>query len=209
MKINRITKMVLPAILLASSTSCYAFGLGFSTISGNESWDDNNTSSGKTDHDVSASGFMFDTIVAKDRLFNYRFTYQNEENKQSNGNFKFEGYTISNDFGFGVFKNQWVRLWLGPRFTTTAYDSVTVNGVTRGTDVVGIAYGPVIGVNVNFPQVVSLSVTMGRMFSGGYVGNIDNYTGAGSSIFGDDVDVDITGSFLAISVIFRINDSYK
>lgn len=207
MKIDRLIQSTFLIVLLAWGSSSFAIGLGFTSVSGSETWDNNNTS-GSTDHDVDAKGFMFDTNVAKNRLFNYRFTYQNEENKQSNGDFKFKGYTIANDFGFGAFRNQWVRLWIGPRFTTTAYDKVTIGGVTRGTDVVGIAYGPVIGINVNFPQVVSLSVTTGRMIGGGYVGNIDNFSGTGSSIFGDDVDVDVTGSFINISVVFRIADNF-
>lgn len=205
MKIKQYLTFILPITLLIWTSNSFAIGLGFTSASGNEKWSTNNTNTSDSDHDVSATGIMFDTNVAKNRLFNYRLTYQNEENKSSNGSFKYEGYAIANDFGFGVFKNEWVRLWIGPRFTTTVYDTVSVNNVQRGTDVVGIAYGPVIGINVNFPQVVSLSITTGRMIGGGYIGNIDNF---GTSIFGDDVDVDVKSSFLNISVVFRIRDNY-
>ncbi len=116
----------------------------------------------KTDYKESAGiGFVFDTNVQKDKLFNYRLgvEFLNRVVQDVNGTACTDNcdyglrVNIVNTFGFGIVRNENIRVWVGPRINI-AYNSD--NGNASRTELeLGIA--PVIGINVNLGKVISLS----------------------------------------------------
>lgn len=204
MRIKKYSKILLPVLAMLWAGESSALGMGFTSGSADEEWTDNESFvSTKTDYEVSNFGFVLDTNVAKNRLFNYRFSLTQEENKSATGGIKYEGIGMTHDFGFRLFSNQHVRVWLGPRLNTAFYDTISVGGVGIDGDVLGISFGPVLGVNVHVKDILSFSLTTG-ILQGGYVGD---YTNSGTFGSGD-IDNDIDSSFMNLSVIFRIRDQY-
>ena len=167
-----------------------------------EEWENDILNNG--DRDVSNVGFVVDTAVARNKVFNYRFTFLKEENNADGGRLDMQGYAMTHDFGFGVVRTKNVRLWLGPQLKGSYYDDITLNsgGTTTG-DVVGFGVGPVIGLNVNLPQVVSFSFTAAYHIIGFYTG--DSYYDSSGNYY-DTVDSDSTGLYLTLGLIFRINE---
>jgi hypothetical protein len=176
----------------------HAVGLGFSIGTGSEKWEQDRVHVG--DRDIRNMGFIVDTAVARDKLFNYRFTFLKEENNATDaGRLDMDGYAMTHDFGFGVIRSKQIRLWLGPQLKGSFYDDLYINSTnTRiSDDVIGFGFGPVLGLNVHVPQVVSFSFTAAyHMFSA--------YSGDYAS--GDSLDADSTGLYFNAALIFRINE---
>jgi len=66
----------------------------------------------ESDYKTRMIGVMLDTNVARDSLFNYRLNISLDENEINFGRFKdkLDGYVMDHTFGFGVLRNQNVRL---------------------------------------------------------------------------------------------------
>jgi len=188
-------------------SNSFALGLGLSLGQGTEEWEDQDDSilvNNNGDRKVSSVGFVLDTAVANNKVFNYRLTLMAEENERDSGGayVNLKGYAMTHDFGFGVFRNKHVRLWLGPQLKGAYYEEMThsSNGVEIG-DAIGFGLNAVAGVNVHLPKVVSFGFTAGYQVLGAYGGDYD---------LTDQYDLDVTssGPFFSASVIFRINDDY-
>ncbi|WP_455205917.1 hypothetical protein [Kaarinaea lacus] len=184
------------------ASNSFALGLGLAVGKGTEEWEDNDTSFYDGDREVSNIGFVLDTAVAKNKVFNYRLTLMSEENKiDTGGRVNLKGYAMTHDFGFGVFRNKHVRLWLGPQLKGAYYEEMTNSSGLEIGDAVGFGLSAVAGVNVHLPKVVSFGFTAGYQVVGAYAGSYD-------SDFVDDLDVNSSGPFFSASLIFRIDDDY-
>lgn len=146
---------------------------------------------------------MLDSAVANDRVFNYRLNigvYNWSEEFEDDSEFDLTGFMMSHDFGFGVFRNKYVRLWLGPeiRFAFGTGDEDENDGYD--VEIVSFGVGPVLGLNLHFGPVVSLGLKSGYLFEG-VAGNADGFD-----------SIDFHGSdtmyFFTLSLIFRINDEF-
>ncbi|MBP7736958.1 MAG: hypothetical protein KA369_13355 [Spirochaetes bacterium] len=108
---------------------------------------------------------IFDTVVAKDRLFNYRLSMDCENSTVQKdyifGSLSYDTnrLTISNTFGFGFFRTSRLRLWAGPQFAlsyefksknNTIYDPVIYNKI-----------GPVVGLNIHTGNEITFAIEMG------------------------------------------------
>jgi hypothetical protein len=108
---------------------------------------------------------IFDTVVAKDRLFNYRLSMDCENYTVQRdlifGNLYYNTnrLTVSNTFGFGFFRTNRIRLWAGPQFSlsyefksknNTIYDPVIFNKI-----------GPVVGLNIHTGNEMTFAIEMG------------------------------------------------
>ena len=198
MKHNKLLANFALAFLLSLiATQSYAVGLGFSFGAGSEEWEEDRVQLG--DRDVRNMGFVIDTAVARDKIFNYRFSLLKEENNSSNAGLDMDGYSMTLDFGFGVLRTKQVRLWLGPQFKGSLYRDVYVGSNNTGLvdDVIGFGFGPVIGLNVHLPQVMSFSFTAAYHFMSTYSGDYIN---------GGTFDADSTGLYFNAALIFRINE---
>jgi hypothetical protein len=189
-------------LTLSGATQVYAVGLGFSVGTGTEEWENDTLNNG--DRDISNVGFVVDTAVARNKVFNYRFTFLKEENNADGGRLDMQGYSMTHDFGFGVVRTRNIRFWLGPELRTSYYDDLTLtNGTSVSGDVIGFNVGPAVGLNVNLPQVVSFSFAAAYHIIGFYSGD-SNYSS--SNGYYQDVDADSNGLYLTIGLIFRINE---
>lgn len=196
-----IYKIILVVLLLACGMGqTYASGLGFSFGIGKEKWEQDRENLG--DRNINNVGFVVDNAVARNSVFNYRFTFSQEENNADGGNLDMEGYSMTHDFGFGIYRNKHVRLWLGPEIRATYYKDLYLTNTNTpiSGDIFGFSAGPVFGVNVNLPEVVSFTFTAAYHVIGKYNGD---YSGGG---FSDDITVDSTGLYLTAGLIFRIQE---
>lgn len=187
-----------------------AVGLGLYATSGSGSGeyefeDDTNPDYDlDTDTEREGFGFVIDSAVANDRVFNYRMNigrYYWEEEFENGTEFDVTGFMWTHDFGFGVVRNRFMRLWLGPeiRFAWGHGDDDDNDGYDVYMYSAGV--GPVVGLNLHLGPVVSLGIKAGYLFETIY-GNAD-----------DDVDdIEIDGgdhlSFVNLSLLFRIKDWY-
>ncbi len=167
-----------------------------------------------TDNDNRSLGFVLDTALARDALFNYRLNLGYGKwnwKKEAGGKLKLNAYTMDHTFGFGVYRNQFVRLWLGPqlRFAVANGDYIDSSGnKDRDWDYsyVGIGVGPVFGLNVNPGDRFTASLTIGYRFMR-YYGE-DDYKGNTSNYHESKYDSDEKQLFMNISFFFRLNDTF-
>jgi hypothetical protein len=204
MKTRKIVKLFLTTIMMLWGSHGFAMGLGFTLGQSSEKWRDNdNLLAPDADHDVSSTGFMLDTIVAKRKTFGYRFAYLDEENKStSNGYDNYKGVATTHDFAFAVFANNLVRVWVGPRLKVVFYDDVVIGGSKTSANITGVLWGPIVGVNLHLGHVVSLSFSLAQLRG--------NYSDSGlfssSCSFSTtcSVDSDSNTTSFNVSFVFRV-----
>lgn len=146
-------------------------------------------------------GMTLDTNVAKDRVFNYRLEigYQHSWRKfdDVSSTLESDGFTINNIFGFSPYRNENVRLWLGPalRLSVDVFDNDDIEPFDDWISFGG-GIGPIIGLNWHMgPRVSgSLSLSYQYMVMGEYID-----TGFGDDVF-DGHEHLVTFGF---SVLFR------
>lgn len=140
-------------------------------------------------------GFVLDTKVAENALFNYRLNISTAFGTASFDELSVNGFTnndpeeikdlkevwdlgyirlsIDNTFGFGIVRSKLLRLWAGPQvrlgytYGNTTQD-ITVNGVSNSKihKYTGlIGFAPVIGANFNFGKTVTLTAETGYRYS--------------------------------------------
>jgi len=199
-------------ILFATmSGNAFAAGLGFfGTFEGGsgDDWEIDTNSQGSLkdiDSDVArfGVGFVFDTAVAKDKLFNYRLNAAlvgvdielTHDLFPDKADVDLVGLALDNTFGFGVLRTEKVRLWIGPRVRVGFYvGDVEEDDVTAAE----FGIGGALGANFHVSPTVSLGVETGFMYSG--------YAGEVETDFGDFDIEGTTGSlFLNGVVLFRLS----
>ncbi len=217
------TMMLLGVLVLLVSVRAApanAFGLGlFGDFSGGKMiWD------GKGAGFLTyGGGFVLDTNLASDVLFNYRLelgfgnlhsSYTAEETdyatqlylQQRTGTYipvyrtvtKWENSLLLSTvhyFGFGVLRTQYVRLWLGPQ--------ISFGGMLTNLTGVYLGMGFAVGLNVNIGKVFTISMTGSGRFLG--AGRFYTEIGKSKTSGGYGGDGRVTVAFM-----FRVGgDSYK
>jgi hypothetical protein len=211
--------------LLFTSSSIYAFGLGlYGTASkGSTEWTGTNNDTSKTweketDDTKKGLGFTLDTALAFDTLFNYRLQIGFNKIKMSgDNNWDFEGkeYHLYNNFGFGIFRSEIVRIWLGPQigfgWFNTEYQNLPSNAVVEENKfwTIFYSYGIILGFNFNFGDVVTIAIDGGYRLRNNYGNWSFDYRVTTTHIYGDN---DMTGkgkeAFVDVSFMFRIGDTF-
>lgn len=121
------------------------------------------------DRDKYGVGFLLDTNVAKNSLFNYRLNagYQrtNETLSGTGAQQNMNGLMIRNTFGFGLVRTENFRFFLGPviRFGFQFPDSAGYIG-SSGVDIWDLDVGGGLNVGMNFHLGDSLSLTIGPVY---------------------------------------------
>lgn len=141
------------SLFLLFACNAGAIGLGVYTTGGGGQ----NIDSEKDFTDLGL-GLVLDTAVEKDTLFNYRLSigYNNQSHNEGG---TIDQCIMDNAFGFGILRNDHVRLWLGPDLTLSASEN------PRGDMFYGVGIGPVIGVNVHLSDLLSLSFSVNASYS--------------------------------------------
>ncbi len=196
--------------ICAHVSETMAVGIGFYATSGMGDGEYEFDSDTNPDIDLDTDiqrcgyGFMLDTAVANDRVFNYRLNigiYNWSEEFEDDSEFELSGFMISHDFGFGVLRNKYVRLWLGPEVRFALGDGDEDDNHGYDVEIKSFGVGPVLGLNVHLGPVVSLGFKSGYLFEG--------VNGDADSL---DESIDFSGDdtmyYFTLSLIFRINDEY-
>lgn len=196
------------SMVYTQNVSAFGLGLTSSVTSGTakHTYEGNSQVSGSTDFnyetDRNSVGVVMDTNLSKDKVFNYRLgvMYEKEKLSRSGFNYEVKGVSFDNDFGFGVVRNENLRLWLGPELRLS-YLEKEWNSNTK-TALVEIGVGPVVGVNFNLGSVVTLSAKAGYIFNG-TAGNRTN-----TSASGGDTTISGTGNYplLNFALLFRMGE---
>jgi len=177
----------------------HAAGFGFYGSAGSGSGDFTYEGSPSFDVDTTHTGmgFVFDSNVSQDKLFNYQLNvgydkFNIEDN--SGDDLELSGLLISNAFGFGIVRTEGFRLWIGPEIRLTW---VSGNLNTYDYDAFGLGLGPAIGMNFNLPGPVSLGIKAGYQ--------VMNYAGEATSASSitTDFDIDENMFYVNFSLMFR------
>jgi len=204
---TRFVKIVFIAIccIFFSRAYSYATGIGVfgsfgygeteAELEGSNTFGENFIKNYDLDNTRYIFGFVMDTAVAENTLFNYRlqlgygrgtidFNYRREDtdtHSVTRNQYSYSIWDISlvHSFGFGIVRTQYVRLWLGPQIGLNYSDDL--NGSQYGE--FGIKFGLVAGINVNIGNFISLFVDGGiryqisfakePWFHNGYEGFVD------------------------------------
>lgn len=197
-------KFLIATVLTIVATKSYAVGLGFSAGTGWEKWEeDEDDPAHEEDRRVSNFGFVLDTAVARDKIFNYRVSFMIEKNNaDGGGDVDMRGISMTHDFGIAVYRSQLVRVWVGPELKAMSYSSLSSSssGENIDGDAYGFGVGPVAGVNLHLPNTVSFSFTTAYYIASRY--SADFTTENRYQDFG----MNSNGLHWKASIIFRINE---
>lgn len=220
-RINCFALLLLIGFFLTESL---AAGLGFNVTGGKGTieWDAVNWSHSGSDKDFhfdtdlasSGAGLLFDSAIGSYKVFNYRLNlglekgaykiedvYRYKVDPNISGKFETRGWFMSHDFGFKVFENRKMRLWLGPEFRISKSNGDLNKDKNYKIDITTLAIGPVLGLNLNMGKTVSLAFKIGALGTMSK-GEIDN------RFSGEDWDIesDSTYSFASAGIIFKLGE---
>jgi len=142
------------AMFLLFVCNASAIGLGgyLNGAYGSERFDENDYN-----YTSLGGGLILDTAVEKDSLLNYRLEIGYDK-KTFDGGGERDKYAMNNTFGFGILRNDLVRIWLGPE--VGIYYCETAGGFNY----FGGGIGPAIGTNVHLTDLISLSFSADALY---------------------------------------------
>lgn len=211
---KRLATPALVALSLAvaicfTAGSALASGMGpfLQGNSGGLTWKFDNSATGSEDVDASVlgvgAGFSFDTNCARDELVNYRINigleYAALDFEKTSEDDATAGLFFDNYIGFGVLRNEKLRLWVGPEvrlgFIKGIGDAYTdkLFGTTFGV-------GPAAGLNLHLSRELDLALTTGIRFDM-TTGSWEDQSGSTESFDGSGTVVHFT-----VSLLFRSLD---
>lgn len=235
-------------LILINSQPSYSHGVGFYTTGKAGGGISSNSWSGIGNNRLGINysigcGLVYDTAVASNDTFNYRLNAGYENNVASGYPFftdtSMHRVTLSNTFGFALFKNKYVRVWMGPqvelacRFAERSY-------FTNEGSLIGLVYTGTMG-HIKYSTgelgigcILGINVHTGDLFTLGFEVGLNGNFGIGHSErsrygvtvitmppFSPDVIRDIpriesnilyvlkVDALARISFIFRIGDAEK
>jgi hypothetical protein len=110
-------------------------------------------------------GVIFDTAVAKDRLFNYRINIDcSSEMTQkdlifANVSYSTNRLTVANTFGFGFVRTPFMRIWAGPQFALS-YEFKNKNSAIFDSRIYN-KVGTVVGLNLHAGKDMTFTFEVG------------------------------------------------
>lgn len=155
--------------------------------------------------DKAGIGLAFTSNLGKEDMFAYTLglEYTTPQYDNSSPSVLSDSATkigIINTFGFGVYGNEIIKLWIGPRINL-GYETYDSNGYSRAGMEIGIA--PATGINVNLPGNVSITFDLDYKFAwqggsaGGQSSAIDSFDAYTSSP---------TGMTARLGVMYRFGE---
>ncbi|MFA5515703.1 MAG: hypothetical protein WDA20_05390 [Desulfuromonadales bacterium] len=157
------------------------------------SWAGDADGSSRDDTDLLGVGMVFDTAVARDRVFNYRLHLGYEKLKmdtdaQKDEFDRLEYVVIDQDFGFALYGSAYSRIWFGPELR-----------IFFSHDEFGMGIGPVLGVNLHTGRKITTALKVGFLFS----------DFASDDFFSRDYERE-SHAFLNLAILFRsAGDRYE
>jgi len=150
-------------------------------------------------------GFLFDTNIEKDNVFNYRFNFeyvnqQISDDSQETKRPEQWRYNLSHTIGLALYRSHNVRVWVGNKINYSIYN--VIDGYGEQINVIIFAYIiPVIGLNYHYNDSLSLGVDMDYQ-----VATSDpSFFGSERSAYHSNTRL-LTMRF---SIIYKFNDSFN
>lgn len=194
-------KMFVSAVIVAmgllGAKSVYGIGIGAYVKNSRGSADFEDASSGGTSSvDTKSSGvaFVFDTNVSKRKIFNYRGAIEIDAIKYNQ--VTLDKYSLVHDFGFRVFNNEYVLVWVGPEVSFSIQNGSSGGDWSGG----GVDAGAVVGINVYLDKSVSFIVKGGAVYSSYTLDREDEFRNINTYY------VDGSSTFLNFGLIVRFNE---
>jgi hypothetical protein len=186
------------AIICITAQSAYAGGFGVYGTGGVAfmNWQNGSSSNNSTDY-FYGGGIVIDSTVSKNQVFGYRFTAGYEQyivtfpDLNANSD-PVHRVSMSHTFGFGMFRSESVRLWMGPRI---GMHYLFKHESGYNIDAVGADALLGLGLNINAGDTFTFFFDLGF----GYMGIYNIKTSEIGHSFG------IDGK---LGFMFRINDTY-
>ena len=213
--VSQVLSLLLALVFLTSSAMAIGLGVYYNGYgSGSADWTEDHDGwelDYEGDTESTGFGFVLDTAVAKDTLFNYRLNIGLEDVTKEEGDgvveAEFDSYVIDNTFGFAVLRKKVVRLWLGPQLRISYSEGNPINDPDFDINLVGFGLGAVFGANFNIGRVFTPAVSIGYRYTK-YIGTGD-YSNS-SYYTSPEVDYDVTETrlFVNLAVLFRMGDVF-
>jgi len=161
-----------------SQANAVATGFLVSTSSGEAVWEDWTIPAEYTydSSEHTGFGFVLDTAVAKNSLFNYQlnFVFDKWESSDPTGagpnTVDVDMFVFNNSFGFGIVRTEGFRFWFGPEIRVGWGDGAWG---ANDFDMVGFGVGWAAGFNFHVSDGLSLALKIGQQSSMHYAGNWD------------------------------------
>ncbi|PLX98416.1 MAG: hypothetical protein C0623_12130 [Desulfuromonas sp.] len=198
MNITNLIRFSLIVLLLSLlATPVFAGGIGMYFQDGKVTdgdWDgDYDFDIDSTHHDF---GFVVDSNLATNRMFNYRLELGRtmleieDYNNRAGVDADLDGLVMNHNFGFGGLVAPNIRLWFGPEIRMELIEGDLEGATARDFDLYGFGVGATAGVNFNFPGRLSMSAKGGYIMMG-YHGRGPNWNGTAweSSHFSADTEL--------------------
>lgn len=142
----------------APDASAIGLGVGFNMGSATSDIEVDGSPIGEYDFDTTDIGLVMDTNLSGVSSFNYRLTLASASAEYKDLVFDdLSGFTIVNDFGFGIITDPDFRLWMGPE-VRLSWISGTATGQFE-LDVFSFGVGPVIGGNINIGESFTIALS--------------------------------------------------
>ena len=197
-------KKLITLLVLAVPMAVSGEGLGVYVPFSLYSHSSVDTNDVKADYDPSLGlGLMYDTNVGENKLFNYRLgveymkvgvdNVQGVPSDQSNNRFD-----IVNTLGFGIVRNEHIRLWIGPRINV-AWNS-GIGGVDNSGSALEIGLAPAAGINIELNRDIVLGLDIDYRVA--YLSGTWDGDGA-RSFYGD-----IEGATARIYMIYMFGETF-
>jgi hypothetical protein len=175
---------VIGIIMSAFTVRIYALGIGgYVTGKGGVSSIMAFDTSSDVEYAVGA-GFILDTSVTKNKIFNYRLGFGYENIMKSGNSFFdkscFHRISLSNTFGYAFIRSSVLRVWMGPQIELSNHFAIMnkrktevypiiVSGAypikkivkSREVAAFSLGFGAVLGINLNFENQFSMGFEIG------------------------------------------------
>lgn len=159
---KQLKQMLLALTLISAPAFLHAGGLGISAAYGTIFEDSNNHGH---DDNVRGIALVYDTNLGRDSVFNYRLGFEFMEMEQradaASSTLQYaKRVNLVNTFGFGIFRSEHLRVWVGPRLLLTDhyYKINERDGTTEAKDGIDVGIAPALGVNINLNRHFAVAV---------------------------------------------------
>jgi hypothetical protein len=217
---NTMKKRFLISMLLAtfyflmSLENVYAVGLGgyLEYSAGSGTFDD--YFDVDVDVDTVGFGFVLDTNVSRDNVFNYRLHFGYNALDIGIPGSNIDGYRImlDNTFGFGIIRMENFRWWMGPQLHLNYSNwDIPIGGdyfKKDSIDFFGMGIGIATGMNFNLPGIVTISPELGIRYQYNWSDTYEEHRYSYYNYYYDEQDFsyDEWVVFTKISLLFRFGE---
>ncbi len=179
----------------------FYFSGGYGTADYDLEYDHDRDYSFDSDTNTQGFGFILDTAVLRNSVFNYRLTAGYEEVEYDDSYAVLDRLALSHTFGFALVRTPFMRVWMGPQIRMT---------YTYGSDdyidyrhIYGMGFGFNMGTNFALGRVAVMSLDMGYRTLGQFGSFRDYY-------YEEDARGDFVGweaeAFFKMSFLFRTGE---